>query len=143
MIALPPIILGLLAISLYATLPALAKKMQMDMPPFALIGLTMFTLSLIAFSASFLVEKSFSFQSLPSSMWLKILLFSSINFIAFALYLAAIQRLPISEYQLTELIGPIVGAIAAYFILGEMVKPQHIWGLLIIGTGLFVALRNA
>ena len=75
--------------------------------------------------------------------YFRVLLFSSINFIAFALYLAAIQRLPISEYQFTELIGPIVGAIAAYFILGEMVKPQHIWGLLIIGTGLFVALRNA
>jgi len=134
--------IALLAICGYASLGVLAKKSSFDVPPFAFIGITMIFLAGFAITASLLTEKSFQIGSLQPQAWIWIIGFALINFIAFALYLYALGKMPVVEYQLIAVITPLIGGILAYFILNEALSARYFIGLLITTLGLYIALNK-
>lgn len=137
-----PYIIGLLATTGYAILPVLAKKANVDVPPFAFISITMIFLSMFSGIASLFFNKDFSLLSMPSSVWIFLIGFAFLNFLAFAFMLASIKSIPIAEYQLMSLLIPIIGASFAYVILQEPFKIQYLIGLIFCSVGLFIALKT-
>jgi len=137
-----PYLLAFFAMACYALLQVLAKKLQFDTPPLAFIAVTMAFLCVFAAIASFYIEKDFSIQKMDQKMWIGLIVFSVVNFIAFTAYLVVITKIPVTEYQLIGLATPVVGAIFAYWMLGEEFKFQYLVGLVFIAIGLFIALRK-
>lgn len=125
----------------YALLPVIAKKLQLgDLPALALMAMTQFLLACIACAALFLTRPEFSFTTIDRKTWLYIAGFASINFLGFWLYLYAVARSPVTEYQLVGMLTPIFGACFAYLLLGETFKPRYAAGLAFIILGLCIAL---
>jgi len=116
---------SLFAITCYASLTVIAKKLQGDIPPFAFIGLTMTFLTLMAGAASFLFEKNFTLSSINTSAWFTLFGFAAINLAGFAIMLFAISKIPIVEYQIIAVITPIIGGLLAYFILSEGLSAKY------------------
>lgn len=142
MTAFLPYLTAFVAISCYAMLSPIAKKMQLDVPPLAFIAITMFFLCLFSAALSFITERNFSIQSISGVTWGWLGLFAFTNLMAFFFYLSALKQMPVAEYQLIFLISPIVGGMLAYFMLGEEFKTQYLIGLPIIGLGLYIALMK-
>ena len=135
-------LVGIFSVFCYAGLSALSKKVLSGIPLFAYISVTMILLGLFSGAASVFYEKDFSLAKLTVPVWGGMLLASTINFIAIAAYLYAIERMPITHYQLMYILSPVIGGIVAYFLLNEPFKPQALVGLLLMGAGLFVAVRD-
>lgn len=131
-----------LAISCYAVLPVISKKMQISLPPFTFIAITMAILALFAFFASLIYERSFHIQSLRPSQMALLLLFGAVNFVGFVLFLKAISGIPVSHYQLIGIIGPVVTAFLALVFLGEAVNARFFLALPIILLGLYIAIAR-
>ncbi len=138
-----PYILAFIAVTCYASLTPLAKKLVTgEIPPLALIATSMIFLSVYAIIASLFFEKDFSFSKIETTTWLGIAAFSFINFVGFALYLMAIKDIPVTQYQIIFLISPIITGFIAYLILSEEFKMQYIYSLPFIGIGLYIALKS-
>ncbi|MDR3424524.1 MAG: DMT family transporter [Alphaproteobacteria bacterium] len=133
---------GLLTVACYGALSPIAKKLLSAIPSFAFVGMTALIVSSFAFASSIFYEKGFSLARLSTATWGGLLIFGIINFISYALYCYVIAKIPVTHYQLMELIAPIVGGILAYFLLREPFKPQYLAGLVIVGLGVFVAIRD-
>jgi len=134
-------LVSLLAVSCYATLPVIAKKINVDIPSFAFIAITMALLSGLSLLASLFYERTFKFWEISASGWLWLGLFSFINFCGFALFLWAISKIPIAEYQLIFLLTPIISGCLAFLILGEAFHIRYLIALAFISAGLFIALK--
>ncbi|MDP9127713.1 MAG: DMT family transporter [Pseudomonadota bacterium] len=137
-----PYMTTFLAVILYAMLPALAKKFQLQTPPLAFIAITMAVLCVFATVGSLVVEKEFSLLKMPGKTWMQLIAFAFVNFLAFVFYMLALAKVPVAHYQLIGLVTPVVGAAFAYGLLGEPFKMQHIYGLAFMGAGLFIALSG-
>ncbi len=135
-----PYFFALIAVACYAILTPLAKKFQLDLPPFAFIAASSGILAVSSFICSFFIEKDFSITKTAGSAWLNILIFSMINLLGYFLYLKALEKIPSANYQLLYLLSPVIVAISAYFILGERVELRQIIGLVIMSVGLCVAI---
>jgi drug/metabolite transporter (DMT)-like permease len=135
-----PYLVALGAVSCYAILTPLAKKFQVDLPPFAFITASSAILAVTSFVCSFFIEKDFLVTKTTSATWINILLFSAINLIGYFAYLKALEKIPAANYQLMYLLSPIIVAISAYFILGERVEIRQIIGLIIMSAGLCIAI---
>lgn len=137
-----PYIIAFLAISCYASLTVINKKMIGDIPPFSYIAITMLLLSGIGFVASFFFEKDFSFSSISEKNWSLIISLSTINFIGFALLLNAISKIPVVEYQIIAVMTPIVGGLLALIFLSEALTVRYFIGLVFIAIGLYISLKK-
>lgn len=133
---------GFIAVFFYALLPTMAKKLQVNIPTFAFMAITQAFLSMMALAALMVTERDFSFAKISAGTWLGLLLFSVVNIFGFSLYLKTIARIPVTEYQLITLIGPIFGALAAYVLLDEQLKLRHCIGAVIMSFGLYVAVKG-
>jgi len=127
----------------YALLPVIAKKLQLgDLPALALMAMTQLLLACLACTALFLTQPEFRFTTIDKKTWSYIAGFASINFVGFWLYLYAVARAPVTEYQLVGMLTPVFGACFAYLLLSEPFKPRYAAGLALIILGLFVALKE-
>jgi len=136
-------LLACVAIFCYATLPVIAKKMQADIPSFTFISITMFILMVLSGIAAFFYEReSFQISSLTTANWGLLVLIGVINFIGFSMFLFAITKIPVVEYQIMLTSMPIISGILAYFILSEGLSVKYFIGLAVIAIGLFIALKK-
>ncbi|MDH5721749.1 MAG: DMT family transporter [Alphaproteobacteria bacterium] len=138
-----PYLVAFLAVTFYACLPVIAKKMNADIPPFAFIALTMLGLSLCGFFSSIAFEKSFVFSELQIDIYLWILLFAILNFFGFFLSLYAISQIPLVKYQMINMILPVITGILAFLILLEPFKARYLIGIVFIAIGIFIALSDS
>jgi drug/metabolite transporter (DMT)-like permease len=142
MIVVPSIVLALLSIVCYATLPVISKKSLIGgVPPFAFIGTTMLMMSALSLAISFVMEKRIPLADVKPSDWTGLLLFTIVNLAAFSLFLIAIIKMPVAHYQIMGTIGPVISIVLAYIFLGETIDPKFFIGLALIGAGLFIALK--
>ena len=142
MIAVPSIVIAVLAIFCYAALPVISKKSLIGgVPPFAFIGTTMLMMSALSLAISFIVEKRIPFADIKPTDWPGLALFTIVNLAAFALLLTAISKMPVAHYQIMGAVGPAIGVVLAYIFLGETIDPKFFIGLALIGAGLFIALK--
>lgn len=129
-----------LAVSLYAILPIIAKKLEVSMPPFAFIAITMAVLSSLALCVSLAIERPYNFAHLSATHFLLLFLFGAVNLVSFTLFLKAITGIPVAHYQLIGGLGPIVAAGLAFVFLGQQVGMRFFLAIPFILVGLYIAL---
>lgn len=130
------------AVCTYAFLPVIAKKMQVDIPPFSFIAITMTVLAACALLAALVFERSFKVAELNSSHIAWLVLFGFVNFIGFAIYLKALTGLPVAHYQVIGAISPIVAGTFAFFFLGEQLTARLFFAVPLVALGLYIALAK-
>lgn len=135
--------IGMLTFStfLVAALTPIYKKANLGIPPFFLMSVTMLSMFLLAIIAYIFFEKGFEVQSLTLKQWGALAGIGLIEFLAFWTWLLAIKDLSSIQIQMFMVLAPIFAAIAAYFLLGEKVEPKAVLGLVIMGAGLYVAIK--
>lgn len=133
------------SVTLYASLgPQLKRVSQAGIPPFAMIAVSMFALFAAALILSIIFERSGT--NLKSVMTNKNLFFALItvgliNTLGFYLTIQGYKYMPIWQQNMFELLKPILAGIFAYFILGELITMKLFMGLVIMGIGLYIAVR--
>ena len=138
-----PYVIAFIAISCYASLTILAKKVMPDIPSFSFIAITMFILAGLATAAALIYEqKDFFISTLSLKNWGWIIGFSMINFAGFALYLYAIKFMPVAHYQTIGLAIPLVGGLLAFGLLGEVLTLRFFVGFFIAAFGVFIAVKK-
>lgn len=137
-----PYIIAFLAISCYASLAIINKKVISDIPSFSYIGITMLLLSFLGFCASFIYEKGFSFTGISVKNWTLMIGLAVINFVGFALLLNAITKIPVVEYQIIAVMTPVVGGLLAFLFLSEALTMRYLIGLIFIAIGLYISLKK-
>lgn len=134
-----------LSVTLYASLgPQLKRVSQAGIPPFAMIAVSMFALFTTALILSIIFERGGT--NLKSVMTSKNLFFALItvgliNTAGFYLAIQGYKYMPIWQQNMFELLKPILAGVFAYFILGEVITMRLFLGLLIMGIGLYIAIK--
>jgi drug/metabolite transporter (DMT)-like permease len=137
-----PYFLAFFAMICYAVMPVLLKKLQLEVPPLATMATTMLFLFLFSTAASLCFERDFSILKISPKTWGNLIFFGFVNFIGFAVFMLAIAKIPVVHYQLIGIVAPVLSGIFAYWLLKEDFRPQYLYGLVFIGIGLFIALRE-
>lgn len=134
-------ILGFIAVIFYGALPIIVKKGSLgDIPPFSFISAAMFVLFCLSSIAAYFYEKKIPLTDYTLPQWRILLLFGVMNFIAFALFVLAVQKIPVPHYQFLSIISIFVGIILSYFFLNEPLKPSFFIGGSLVACGLYIAL---
>lgn len=133
-----------LAVTFYATLPPLLKKVsQNGIPPFTMMTVSMFTLFLSSFIASFLFEKGLRLKPVlaDKNLFFILVAVGLINTVGFWLAIQGYKYMPLWQQTMFTLLTPVLAGIFAYFVLGEAISLKLFLGLVIMGLGLFIAVR--
>ena len=139
-----PYLIAFFAVCSYASLPPLAKKsLSEDITGFQLIVLNSIFLALLGLIAIIFTDKDFSaFKNLTADLWFWALLWAGLNFLGFALYLYAIDRMPVVNYQIMFLTMPVIGSTLAYFLLSETISLKQVIGGIIVAIGVYIAIKK-
>jgi drug/metabolite transporter (DMT)-like permease len=137
-------LIGFGAMMCYASLAPIAKKITQD-------GLTAYSLIFInsvlltAFSlAAILIAKDTNLLTLKNidiTSWVRITLWSLVNFIGFALYIWAIAKIPVTDYQIMYLATPLIGGVLAYFLVNEALEFKHLIGGAFVAVGIYITIK--
>ena len=131
-----------ISVTLYALIFAITKKANQQIPPFMVMAISMFVLFTCSFIASIIFEKFFSFRIDTIKANLSVLiLIGIVNFFAFWLLILGYKYFEVWQIGLFQILTPVLAGIFAYFILGEKLSANLFFGLAIIATGLYVAIR--
>ena len=130
------------SVTLYAAIYPLLKKTNEQLPPFTVMAISMFVLFMISFLGSIIFENGFNIKiSLIKSNLTFLVLAGTINFVAFWLAILGFRYFAVWQQNMFLLLSPIISGIFAYMILGEGISIKLFIGLLIMGAGLFIAVR--
>jgi len=137
-----PYLIAFLAMSGYATLGTLTKKAgQFGLDGAALIFVNSISLALFCLITFLFLPKQEVFRTLPLEGWAWAIGAAFVNFVAFALYVWAINNVPVVEYQIMYLASPIIAATLAFLLLSEPIALKHIIGGSIVALGVYIAVR--
>lgn len=126
----------------YALLTPLLKKASEKIPPFTLIAISMFVLFLCSFLVSIFLENSLKLKIAPIKTYIwTLVVVGVINALAFWLQVLGYKYMPIWQQALFGLLSPLLSGVFAYYILGEQMSAKLFLGLIVMGIGLFVAVR--
>jgi|GEM_PF-1606927 len=139
-----PYVIAFFAVCSYASLAPLAKKIIGEgITGFQLIVLNSVFLGVLGLIAILFTDRDFSaFKNMTPDLWLWSLLWACLNFLGFALYLYAIDRMPVVNYQIMFLTMPIIGSTLAYFLLSETINLKQIIGGIIVAVGVYIAIKK-
>lgn len=130
--------LGLGAVVLFSLLGPLFKRANQDLPSLLVMAISMFTLFSVSLTMHFLLEERVT-PTKGNVLWL--IMAGTINAGAFYLMLQCLQSLPVWHYQMLTLLFPILGALAAYAILGEHFSYKLFIGSAIAAAGIYIAIK--
>ena len=136
-----PYLIALSATICYASLSPMAKKIGITLPPFSLIAVSSFIHFTIAGLIAFFYEKSIILEVYPKVEWNWLLVFSLTNLIGYSLYLLALTKMPVAQYQMFGLLAPIIGGMIAVYLLKEPFHMRYILSLVFISIGIFIAIK--
>lgn len=126
----------------YAGLCVIAKVVGKTIPDFVFMAITMAGLCAISCVAAVLSPHKIEMAAISSQNWALMGLFAAMNFIGFALYLYCYRAgMPIVNYQLFNSVTPVVAGLIAYFALGEPITYKALLGAVIMGIGLYIAIK--
>jgi drug/metabolite transporter (DMT)-like permease len=126
----------------YAAMFPLLKKVNIKIPTFTLMALSMFFLFVFSLIGSLLFEKGSLGKFSVIKTYLPLLILTGlINVVAFSTEIIAYKYMPLWQQTMFTLLTPIFASILAYFILGEQISFKLFIGLVIMGAGLFIAIR--
>lgn len=137
------ILIVLLSVVCYAILPVLVKKANQNIPPFTIMTISMFVLFTASLILSLIFENGKIWKSFDDSKNLVLILVAMglINTLGFWLVIQAFKYMPLWQQTMFNLLAPALTGIFAYFILGEAISIKLFLGLLIMGVGLYIAVR--
>lgn len=136
-----PYLVALFAVSSYALLGPIAKKLGTSLPPFAFIASSSLLVFLFSAAISLLTERAVLFETFRRIEWKWLLLFSAINIIGYVGYLWSISRIPVVHYEMFTVICPILAGLFATYLLGEAFHMRYLVGLVFVSIGLFIAIK--
>ena len=128
-----------LTVAVYAAMHTIAKT-QISVPPYTFIAIAMGTVALFACIAAVFSNEAGALSSINKRQVLALVLYAAVNFIGFVLYLYVIGKMPILQYQLLSILGPIFGAIIAFAILREPLTSRFLLALPFIGFGVYLTI---
>lgn len=135
-----PYLIAALAVSCYALLGPLAKKVSLVLPPFSFIAASSLILFLICFALAVAYERPALSTAIRHINFGWLLCFSLVNILGYIGYLWAINRIAVAEYQMFIILGPIVGGAFAYILLGETFHTRYLIAAAIMAIGLYIAI---
>jgi drug/metabolite transporter (DMT)-like permease len=130
-----------LAVSCSSLLSPIAKKIGPGLPPFTFIAASSGILMIVSGVAAWFVEREKVVATAGEIRWHWLLAFSLVNVVSYALFLWVINRVPVTHYQMFVFLSPIVGGIAAVFLLGEPFHVRYIPALGFMLVGLLIAVK--
>ena len=136
-------IIAFFAMCSYASLAPIAKKLTNEgLTGFYLILINSAFLGIFAIIALLFSNQNFEvFKKIPLSTWSWIALWALINFVGFALYIWAVARIPVVNYQIMYLASPLIGALIAFVLLSEPLQVKHLIGGLFVAIGIFITIK--
>ncbi len=135
-----PYIVAFFALSAYALLGPIAKKVGTDLPLFTFITASSFILMILAGSIAYAFERHKVIPMFQDLQWSWLALFSLINLVAYVGYLWAINRIPVAQYEMFCVVMPVVGGLFAVFLLKEPFHARYILSLALMAVGLYIAI---
>lgn len=136
------IVIILLSTICYAVISPLLKKSNEQVQPFTLMAISMFVLFALSLVAAIFFENGLHIKTAVMKGNLPMLVIAgAINFVGFWLAIRGYQYMPLWQQTMFTLLTPVVTGIASYFLLGEVLTSHLFIGLVIIGIGLFIAVR--
>jgi drug/metabolite transporter (DMT)-like permease len=115
------------------------SRNKVDINPYYGIGWQMFLGSLLLFIIAQTTQPVVPFFEIPFKAWMVIaylVFFGSL--IAFAAFIYSMKVLPAAIASLYAYINPLVAMVTAYFITGNKLSINILWGALITLTGVFL-----
>ena len=136
------VIVMLLSTIGYSLIYPLLKKGGERISTFSLLAISTGIVCLLSVAMSLLTEKNALIRSFSEKNYIWFVVIAGvINFFAFWLGVVAFKYMSVWQQQLFGLLLPVVGAVAAYFLLKEAISPRLFFGLLIMSLGLYIAIR--
>lgn len=136
------VIVMLLSTIGYSLIYPLLKKGGEKISTFSLLAISTGIVCIMSVAMSLLTEKNALIRSFSEKNYIWFVVIAGIiNFFAFWLGVVAFKYMSVWQQQLFGLLLPVVGAVAAYFLLKEAISPKLFIGLIIMSFGLYIALR--
>ncbi len=139
MSGLHPSSIAIIAIFCYAFLGPLAKKVGLTIPPFTFVAISTFMLTALAIVVAVIFERDQIVGAISQVSWGWMIAFTAINLAGYALYLVAMSRMPVAQYEMFGILMPIFGGVIAYFLLKEPIHPRYLLALAFMAVGLYIA----
>lgn len=136
-----PYLIALFAVSAYALLGPIAKKIGANLPPFGFIAASSLILFIVCGTLSWFLERQAVSESLAKVHWSWLVIFSLINVVAYVGYLYAIKHIPIVHYEMFVILSPIIAGVVAVLMLNEPFHTRYLLALGFMGVGLFIAIK--
>ncbi len=139
MISLIPYFLAFLAVSCYALLAPIAKKVGLHLPPFTFIAISSGIIALGSGIIGFFLERDKVSAAMHDINWGWLFIFSAINMVGYVFYLMAIRKIPIAQYEMFGILMPIIGGLFALILLKEPFHLRYILALAFMAVGIAIA----
>ncbi len=132
----------LISVTFYALISVLFKKASQQTPPFSVMAISMFALFTSAVILSLIFEKGSILKAIwDKNLFLLLIGVGLLNLVGFWLAILGYKFMPLWQQTLFTLLTPVLTGIFAYFVLGEVISMKLFLGLIIMGLGLFIAIR--
>jgi len=139
--ALLPYMIAFFAVSAYAMLGPIAKKVSVNLPPFTFITISSVILAITAGSLAYFFEQLKFAEAFQDIRWEWLVVFSFLNLVAYVGYLWAITKVPVAQYEMFGTLMPIIGGLFAVYLLKEPFHARYIASMAFIGIGIYIAAR--
>lgn len=138
---LPGVASALSAALLFALGTVLSKRWPLEMPPVAATAWQVGIGCMPLLAASFVFERPHLLQ-MPWFGWLALGYTAVMSLgICYISWFAALRRLPAGTAAIGTLLTPIIGVLASALTLGEPLMMPQVGALVLVGSGIFLALR--
>ncbi len=134
-----PYIVAAFAVSAYALLGPIAKKVGTALPPFTFITVSSIIIVVCAGTIAFFYERHQIMETFREIHWNWLALFSLINVVGYVGYLWAINRIPVAQYEMFGILMPIIGGLFAVVLLKEPFHARYLLSIAVISIGLYIA----
>jgi drug/metabolite transporter (DMT)-like permease len=134
-----PYLAAMLALTCYALMGPVAKKVGADIQPLTFIALVSLLLTIVAAIAAFVFERGNFSEAVPKLNWSWVAVYIAANFLSYAGYLWAISRIPVAQFEMFGIFVPVIGGFFAWLILKEPFHARYFLALAVMAAGILIA----
>jgi drug/metabolite transporter (DMT)-like permease len=135
-----PYVSAFLAVTCYAALGPIIKRLGVDIPAFLFIAIAGAFLCVGGFLAHLLVEGRTGFLLPSVKQLIGFTVFTVVNIIGWWLYLYSIRQIPVAQYDMIAGGGILITAFFAALFVNEPIHVRYIPAAIFIMIGIYVAI---
>lgn len=136
-----PYVIAFISTLCYAALGPIVKKVGYTIPPFTLMATSSLMIALVGGLIAFSLEREQVLSIKNDADWRWLIVFSMINLIGYVLYLVAIKAIAVAQYNMFNLLMPIIGGLFAVYLLKEPFHFRYVIAMIFMGIGLYIAVN--